>query len=471
MRIVGRNDEWEELEHYTHSGNPEFLVVYGRRRVGKTYLIREFYRDDFFFSHTGLSHGDTSVQLAEFNKSLCRYGYDEVQNISDWFVAFDILRELIEKSSIERKVLFIDELPWMDCQKSSLLSALEHFWNGWASGRKDVILIVCGSATSWIVNKLIRNKGGLYNRITGRIRLEPFTLRECEEYYREANISFSRYQMVESYMIFGGVPYYLSLMRKGLGLSQNVDRLCFRDGGVLRDEYELLYASLFKNAENHTRVVEVLAQKTGGMTREELLNKSRMNDGGGFTRILRELELSGFIRKYNSFGKKKKDALFQLTDFFSLFHLRFIRGNDNADKSFWSNFIDHGSRRAWAGYTFELVALAHIDQIKNKLRIGGVLTKQYSWRSALSDPGVQIDLVIDRNDDTINLCEVKYGKDEFEIDAGYDKRLRRMAEVFRRETGVKSALHTTLITTYGLAKNKYTDTVQSVITMEDLFAL
>jgi hypothetical protein len=470
MYIIGRDDEKKELEHYALSGKPEFLIVYGRRRVGKTYLIREFFQDDFFFRHTGLSKGDTAAQLDEFDKSLRRYGYDGEREATDWFMAFDLLREMIERSNISRKAIFIDELPWMDTPKSSLLSALEHFWNGWASGRSDVILIVCGSATSWIVNKLIRDKGGLYNRITGRIRLAPFTLRECEEYYREANIALSRYQMIESYMIFGGIPYYLSLMRKELGLSQNVDRMCFRDGGVLRDEYDLLYSSLFKNAENHTNVVEALAERAVGLTREELLKRVGMNDGGGFTRTLRELEMSGFIRKYNSFGKKKKDALFQLVDFFSLFHLRFIKGNDNAGKSFWSDFTDHGSRRAWTGYAFEQVALAHIEQIKNKLQIGGVLSGQYAWKSSRAKPGVQIDLVIERNDGVINLCEIKYSKDEFEIDAEQDRRLRRMGEVFRNETGAKSALHTTLITTYGLARNEYAGTVQSVVTMADLFS-
>ena len=470
MRIIGREEELRELNGYMQSGKPEFLVVYGRRRVGKTFLIREYFNGDFFFTHTGLAMGGADVQLAEFNKSLRRVRGENHRTAADWLDAFDYLRLCIEQAETGRKVLFIDELPWMDSQKSLLLPALEHFWNGWASGRNDVFLIVCGSATSWVISKLLQDKGGFYGRITGRLLIKPFSLRECEAFYRDAGIVYSRYQMVESYMIFGGIPYYLSLQNKGLGFPQNVDRLCFREGGALRDEYELLYRSLFRNPDRHMAVVETLANKKAGLSRDAVLKGSGLSDGGGFTRILRELEQSGFIRRYNGYGKKKRDALYQLTDPFTLFHLRFIKGAETITAPFWSSYIDDGGHRAWTGYAFEQVALAHIDQIKRKLQIGGVLTRQYAWRSAESMPGVQIDLVIDRNDGVINLCEMKYCRDEYVIDASYGKQLQRRVEVFRRETGTKSALHTTLVTTYGLVRNEHSAQVQSEVTMEDLFA-
>ncbi|MCL2162977.1 MAG: ATP-binding protein [Oscillospiraceae bacterium] len=470
MRLIGRDEERRELDGYMQSGKPEFLVVYGRRRVGKTFLIRECFKDELFFSHTGLANGNTAIQLAEFNKSLRRVRGEAHRNAADWLEAFDCLREHIEQSESGRKVLFIDELPWMDRQKSLLLPALEHFWNGWASGRDDIFLIVCGSATSWVITKLLHDKGGFYGRITGRLFIKPFMLKDCESYYREAGIVYSRYQMVESYMIFGGVPFYLSLMKKELGFPQNVDRLCFREGGALRSEYELLYRSLFKSPEGHISVIEALANKRAGLSRDAVLKGSRLSDGGGFTRILHELEQCGFIRRYVGFGKKKRDAIYQLIDPFTLFHLRFIKDGTISDAPFWSAYTDNGGHRAWTGYAFEQIVLTHVGQIKRKLQIGGVLTRQYSWRSAKSEPGVQIDLVIDRNDGVINLCEIKYCRDEYEIDAAYDKQLRRRVEVFRRETGTKSALHTTLITTYGLIRNKYAAQVQSVVTMEDLFA-
>lgn len=472
MKIIGRTDEIRELDEYRQSGKPEFLVVYGRRRVGKTFLIREHFREELFFAHTGVADGAMAVQLSEFNKSLRRVRGEEHKDAADWFSAFDFLREHIEKSNEKRKILFIDELPWMDTHKSLLLSALEHFWNDWASGRDDVFLIVCGSATSWVIGKLLKNKGGLYGRITGRLYIKPFSLKDCEDYYREAGIIYSRYQMVESYMIFGGIPYYLSLMRRELGFPQNVDRLCFREGGALRDEYELLYNSLFKNPQGHISVVEALASKSAGLTRDNILKESGLTDGGGFTRILNDLEQSGFIRKYTAYGKKKRDALYQLTDPFTLFHLRYIRNSETQASPFWSAFTDNGSHRAWTGYAFEQVVLLHIEQIKRKLQIGGVLTRYYSWCSGTAKSGkkgTQIDLVIERNDGVINLCEVKYARDEFVIDAAYEKYLRERTEIFRRETGTKAALHTTLVTTYGLARNEYAATVQSEVTMDDLF--
>ena len=469
MKIIGRDEEINELNAYMRSGKPEFLVVYGRRRVGKTFLIREHFKDDFYFAHTGLANGNTATQLAEFNKSLRRTRGDAHRDATDWLEAFDCLREHIEGSKEGRKIIFIDELPWMDRQKSLLLPALEHFWNGWASGRDDIFLIVCGSATSWVISKLLNDKRGFYGRITGRLFVKPFTLKDCEDYYRENNIVYSRYQMVENYMIFGGIPYYLSLIRKDLGFTQNVDRLCFRDGGALRNEYDLLYRSLFKNPEGHLTVVKALASKRSGLSREALLKSSGISDGGGFTRVLRELEQSGFIRRYVSYGKKSRDAIFQLTDPFTFFHLRFIENSSTYASPFWSSYADDGGHRAWTGYAFEQVALAHIDQIKRKLQIGGVLTRQYSWRSNVSKPGVQIDLIIERNDGVINICEMKYSRDEYEIDSTYGKQLQRRIEVFRRETGTKSALHTTFVTTYGLVLNEYAAQVQSIVTMEDLF--
>ena len=469
MRIIGRDKELQELEEYTRSGKPEFLVVYGRRRVGKTFLIREYFNNDFFFSHTGLANGSNTAQLAEFNKSLRRVRGEAHKNASDWLEAFDYLREHIERAGTERKVLFIDELPWMDRQKSLLLPALEHFWNSWASTRNDVFLIVCGSATSWVISKLLQDKGGFYGRITGRLLITPFTLKDCEAFYRESGIVFSRYQMVESYMIFGGIPYYLSLMRKNLGFTQNVDRLCFSESGALRGEYDLLYRSLFKRPEGYMAVVEALAEKRSGLSRDDIVKHCKLTDGGSFTRILRDLEQCGFIRRYTGYGKKSRDAIYQLTDPFTFFHLRFIKDESTRGAAFWSSYIDDGGHRAWTGYAFEQVALAHIDQIKQKLQIAGIITRQYSWRSAGFQPTAQIDLIIDRNDGVINLCEMKYSRDEYVIDKADESHLRRRSEVFRRETRTKKALHTTFVTTYGLVRNEYAASVQSTITMEDLF--
>ncbi|MDR1953626.1 MAG: AAA family ATPase [Clostridiales Family XIII bacterium] len=471
MLILGRKKEMLELEDYYNSNRPEFLVVFGRRRVGKTYLIREYFGNNIFFYHTGIANEGKAAQIAEWNKSLKRYGDSDTLPTSDWYEAFDRLRKIIENApENERKVIFLDELPFMETPKSGFLSALEHFWNGWAASRPDIFLIACGSATSWIVQKLIRNKGGLHNRLTGKMFIRPFTLGECEAYYKEEGIVYSRYQMIESYMIFGGIPYYLSLMKKSNSLAQNVDRLCFRENAVLNDELDNLYHSLFRNADGHLAIINALTKKTMGLTRGELLLQSKLTDGGGFTRILTELEQSGFIRKYRNYGSKKKDALYQLIDFFSLFYLKFMQDSYASDKNLWMNMIGKGEHGAWTGYAFELVSLAHIDEIKRKLGISGVLSKQYAWRSKGS-PGAQIDLVIDREDGVINLCEAKYANGEYSVTGEDDRDLRRKMEVFRAETKTTSALHLTMITTYGIAHGMYADTLQSVVTMDDLFSV
>jgi hypothetical protein len=369
-----------------------------------------------------------------------------------------------------KKVVFIDEMPWMDTHKSGFVSALEWFWNSFASAQKDIVLIICGSASSWIINKVINNHGGLHNRVTKQIYLKPFNLNECEQMLAANGISFNRHQIVESYMIFGGIPYYLSLFQKRLGLSQNVDHLCFKDKGKLTDEFENLYASLFRNYEKHIAIVKALSTKAKGLTREEIIESAKLPNGGNLTRTLEELEISGFIRRYHSFAKKEKGAIYQLVDFFTLFYFNFMFEMRENDESFWTNFIESARHRAWSGYGFEQVCLAHLPQIKHKLSIAGVLTRTAAWRSNDKENFAQIDLLIERNDKVINLCEIKYASEQFVIDKKYDEILRDKRGAFRAETKTTKAIHLTFITTYGLKHNAYWGNIQSEVTMEDLFA-
>ena len=469
-KIIGRIAEKAAFKAYLESKKPEFVAVYGRRRVGKTFLIRETFKNSFDFYVTGLANTGQQMQLRNFNSSLQKYGNMPYPQCKTWFDSFEQLKHLLEFSANKKKkVVFIDELPWMDTHRSDFIASLEHFWNSWASSRPDVLLIVCGSATSWMINKLIKNRGGLHNRVTHRMYLEPFTLCECEAYYKENGIVMNRYQIVESYMITGGIPYYLSLMDKGLSLSQNVDMLCFMQNGALTDEFDNLYASLYKNSENHVKVVEALGKKKKGLTRDEIVNFTKLPNGGGLTKVLEELEQCGFIRKYNSFGKKHYSCLYQLVDFYTLFYLNFMKGNTYNDEHYRLNTIDSGKHRAWSGYAFEQVCMMHLKQIKNKLGISGVLTHASSWRSASSAPGAQIDLLIERNDQIINLCEVKFSNAEFRIDKKYEENLRNKRDAFIRETKTRKAVHLTMITTYGVKQNEYSDMIQSEVKMEDLF--
>ena len=468
-RIIGRAEQKAKLKSYIASDSSEFVVVYGRRRVGKTFLIREYFKNTFDFQMTGLANAGKKEQLINFHAAIQKYNSTAILFADTWFGAFQQLTELLEQSKSGRKVVFLDELPWLDTPKSGFLSAFEHFWNDWASARRDILLIVCGSATSWITGKLLNNKGGLHNRITKKMSIAPFNLGECEEYLLSRNITLNRYQIVESYMIFGGIPYYLSLLEKGMSLAQNIDNLFFNESGVLRNEFNNLYASLFKNHENYVKVVEALAKKSKGSSRDEILSLSKLSDGGSTTRILQELEECKFIRKYNAIDKKTKDGIYQLTDFYTLFYFKFIQKNEYNDPRFWSTSIDSPQHRSWSGYAFEQVCLAHIDQIKRKLGISGVQCKTASWRSRTTGQGAQIDLLIERKDQVINLCEMKYSTEEFSIDKSYSQTLRNKFSAFREETKTRKAIHLIMVTTYGLNHNEYSGMAQNEVTMEDLF--
>jgi len=468
--IIGREQEKHQLGKYVESEKPEFVAVFGRRRVGKTFLIREFFNHQFTFYFTGVENVGKQQQLKNFNLSLQKYGSKHYPMADSWFDAFVQLIDLLEKSKKRgRKIIFIDELPWIDTPRSSFIQALEYFWNSWASGNPEIMLIVCGSATSWMINKLIKNRGGLHNRVTRQIFLEPFTLQECEDFLKHNKIEFSRRQIVECYMIIGGIPYYLEQMEKSLSLSQNIDNLFFNRNGVLKDEFKKLYASLFRHSDRYVKIIETLGKKRKGLTREEIKTTSGFADGGTLSKMLEELEQCNFIRSYNAFEKKKKEVLYQLIDFYSLFYLNFISNARQSDEHFWTNLIDNATHRAWSGYAFEQVCMQHSAQIRQKLGISGVVTYSAAWRSKSSDPAAQIDLLIDRNDGVINLCEIKYAKNEFVIDKNMDKILQNKKSAFSMETKTRKAIHITMVTTYGVKRNEYWGNIQSEVTMDDLF--
>jgi AAA+ ATPase superfamily predicted ATPase len=471
MAFIGRDKERGILTQLFESDKSEFLALYGRRRVGKTYLIREFFKGKFTFYVSGAT-GEPGTglreQLDNFADALSDYGYGDTLGLENWAQAFRCLKELIEsKQNDTKKVLFIDEMPWLDTPRSKFISALDYFWNSFASARKDVLLIACGSAASWMTDKILNNKGGLHNRVTMRMRLAPFTLSECEQYYSAAGIAMNRYQMVESYMIVGGVPYYLSLMDAKMSLAQNIDTLFFGDSPLLKDEFSVLYHSLFKSAEIHTKIVEALSTKATGLTRKEIEKQTKLSNGGSLTRALTELELSGFIRKYSSFPRKERGAVYQLTDPYTLFYFNFII--DNNDPHFWQRYSITPSHAAWTGYAFELVCLIHVDRIKEKIGANNVLANVWAWKSVRQKPGAQIDLVIDRGDGIIDLCEMKYLNAEFSIDSAYASALIKKRSAFLAETRTKKTLHTVLVTTYGLMRNKHSSEIQALVLMDDLF--
>lgn len=471
--IIGRKQEQQMLLSLVEKEDSQFCVVYGRRRVGKTYLIRETFNYQFAFQHTGMAKTNKQGQLAAFRDSLRACGLSKCNIPKTWVEAFGLLKELIDHAPAGKKVIFIDELPWMDTPKSGMVSALENFWNGWATARpeKDIVLIVCGSATSWITKKLLQNKAGLRGRLTEKIKLNPFNLIECEKYAEASGLAMTRKDVLETYMILGGIPYYWSFLRRGFSVAQNIDELFFTENAKLADEFNALYAILFNRPEKYIKVIEALNKKKCGLTRNEILQTTKLNDGGTFSTILEELEQCGFIRYYVSFNSRENGGLFQLMDNYTLFYYHCIRKNAFSDEHYWTHTYLSNEHNAWVGLAFERVCLQHVSQIKDAMKISGILTNVCSWRAEKTDihRGAQIDLLFSRADNIIDLFELKFSRDKFIIDARYAEDLENKLSTFRMVTGTKQAVHLVMLTTFGVTENQYKNVYQQNLTMDCLF--
>lgn len=468
--IVGRRHEQDILQSCLDSPKAEFIAVYGRRRIGKTYLVKQFFEEKFDFYASGVYQISRSEQLKRWQVQLNKFSGHKKTRPKDWFEAFDQLQAYLETlSEKERLVIFIDELPWMDTPKSNFIRALEVFWNSWAADRKGLKLVVCGSATTWMTNKLLGDKGGLHNRVTRPIRLAPFTLAETQNYLKSNGLEWSRGEIMEAYMTLGGTPYYLSLLRPELSIRQNIDELFFSKDAPLQSEYEFLFRSLFKEANTYRKVVELLSSKLKGLTRAEILHEIKTTDNGNLTTILDDLEKCDFIRRYQAFGKKQREMIYQLTDMYTLFYLRFVKGYNGLNSNEWINMSDQ-KRSTWEGYAFEQVCILHINEIRKALGISGIASHVCSWSYKDKKQGAQIDLVIDRSDNVIDLCEMKYSDRPFELTKDYVEWLKERRDLFREQTGTNKTLHLTMVTTYGISNGKYASSIQGRVTMDDLFA-
>jgi predicted AAA+ superfamily ATPase len=469
--IICRDYEKQRLTELYKSKQPEFVAVYGRRRVGKTFIIRELFEKKITFDLVGMAKATLNEQLTNFTVTLNQATKTENPKVKNWLEAFAQLRNFLEKSDKKRKLIFIDEISWLDTKRSGFLSAFEHFWNSWCCVQKDVMLLVCGSATSWISNKLINNHGGLHNRLTATIHLHPFTLAETQKYLKRKKINYNIQNLSECYMLTGGVPFYLNQMKKEFSLAQNIDNMFFNKDSTLKLEFRNMYNSLFDDSEDYIKIVETLSKKRKGLTRKEIAQKTKLSSGGTLTERLQNLEYCGFIRSYSTIGKEKRNTIFQLIDNFTLFHFKYLANNDFKDEHYWSKNLISAQHNAWAGNAFEMLMLKHISEIKKALEIAGIQSAVYSWRSENADDGSQIDLVIDRKDGMINLCEIKFAQDKFTIKKEYEANLRHKIVTFLEETKTKKALNLILLTTHGLTNNKYAGVIQNTVTINDILRL
>ena len=470
--VIGRKEETDKLKKAYESDKSEFVVVYGRRRIGKTYLIRETFDYKFTFQYSGVFKISNQKQLEIFYRNLIEQGLDPTEKPpKDWFEAFFLLQHLILKSKDTRKVIFLDELPWMDARNSHFIPAFEHFWNGWASARKDIMLIICGSATSWIINKIFRNKGGLYNRATYRLKLQQFSLHECEELAKHLRLPFNRNMLMEGYMVMGGVPYYWTKLDNTLSLGKNIDRLFLKDDGELHDEFNYIYSSMFNTPEKYIKIVHALTGKKAGLTRDEIISKAKIDNNGHVSRMLDDLIECGFIRKYCHTGKRLKDALYQLVDCYTLFHYQFARMAYGIDEEYWVKSMQTPAYSTWCGLAFERVCLLHTRQIKAAIGISGIRADLYSWfvRKTDEHAGVQIDLVIDRADNMVNICEMKYAPKGFILTSSELNKINTRLRIFELYAQRNKAVQPILITSNGTIANNNSLEIPLQVVGDQLF--
>lgn len=472
--FIGREKEKEILREALVSYEAEMVAVIGRRRVGKTYLIKETYKDQIIFDVTGLQNAPLEEQLENFVYKIGKLSKSKfpIATPPTWLKAFMMLIDFLEDFDYtEKKVVFLDELSWMATHKSGFLRALGFFWNSWAVNQ-NIVLVICGSAASWMIQKVVNHRGGLHNRITKRIFLKPFNLAETQQYLNARDIYFNHYQIVQLYMALGGIPHYLKEIKGNKSAIQNIDDICFSDSGLLRNEFERLYPSLFEHADNHIKVIRILSSTWQGLPRKKIIQLGGFSDGGSISKLLDELEQSGFISFYYPFGKKKKDTLYRLTDEYSLFYLHFIENQKHGGSGTWNHLSQTQVYKTWTGYAFENICLKHIPQIKKALDIAGVysLSSSFYKQGTTTEKGVQIDLLIDRNDQVINLFEIKFLSKEFALTKEYAEKLRQKLWVFQETTQTRKQLFLTLITTFGLKHNQYSlGLVNQVLELGDLF--
>lgn len=470
--LVGRQKELTTLQGLLKTDEAELVSVIGRRRVGKTFLVQTAYQSRIVFEITGIQKATNKQQLEHFAAALQIYSKSPVpvQTPRNWIDAFRMFILYLESApSTGKKVIFFDELPWLAGHRSGFLEAFGFFWNSWAV-KNPVVVVICGSAASWMIQKVVHNKGGLYNRITKRIHLRPFTLIETEQYLQKRGIQLDRIQIAELYMAIGGIPHYLKEIVSGDSTAQQIDRMCFDRDGPLFDEFLQLYPALFEDAERHIAIVRALAGKTSGVTRTELIAQTGLSNGGGLTKALEELAYSGFIGEYKPFGKMKRETIYRLIDEYSLFYVRFIESFQKEGAGTWQSFQGTPTWQAWSGYAFESICLKHLPQLKNALGISGVFTTSSSFyhRGAESLPGCQIDLVIDRDDRVINLFEIKWTTGEYILTKNYAAELRQKITLFKHYTDTKKQVFLTMIAPFGLLKNEHS-VVGKVLVLDDLF--
>jgi uncharacterized protein len=474
MELIGRNREKTIFKYSLEHSESKLIALYGRRRVGKTFLVRQYFKSQIRFEVAGLHNGEFKDQLAHFASTLVKHGWQEAGLFppKTWQQAFDLLERFINSmKDRQKKVIFLDELPWFDTPRSKFLMAFENFWNAYCTKRNDIVCVICGSAASWMIKKVLKNKGGLHNRVAEKIRLSQFSLYETQLFLQAKGIHWGKYDIVQLYMTTGGIPFYLDAIRKGESVVQFVDRACFEKDGILVDEYKVLFESLFDDSQRHYEVVEALERKKQGLTRNEIITKIPSSSGGSLTQVLDELEESGFLEQLSPYGTQTNKSRYKLVDNFVIFYLNFMKNKLRSGPAKWSTLVKTPTWASWSGLAFERICFAHLTQIKRALKLEAIECVAALWLYKDEEVGTQIDLLLDRADRVINICEIKFSSADFTIDKEYAKKMRNQINLFSMlDTNKRKNIFLTMITTFGVAPNEYQkELMKNEVVMDDLF--
>jgi hypothetical protein len=470
--FIGREEQQKAIQAHLNTNRASLVAVLGRRRVGKTYFVKHILKDKSYFHFTGIQHESKERLLKEFSIKVNESIESKIvlSSPTDWYEAFRQLKNVLEANhGNQKKIIFLDEFPWMETHASSFLSAFEYFWNDWAVNQ-NVLIIICGSSTSWMIKNVINNKSGLHNRVSEYFKIQPFTLKETEQFLQKKNISLSRYDIAQLYMAMGGVPHYLDMIKKGESFAICIDRLFYDKDAPLNIEYNNLFKALFTHYQNYELLVETLAKKRKGLTRQEIIDATELSNGGGITKIITELEECSFIRFQVPFSQKNKDGLYMLNDEYCLFYHHFIR--KNIQKGQFISIFTTPKVRSWMGLAFELLCIKHESNIKKALGISGVYTESCSFtlKSTDEQPGFQIDMMIDRADQTINICEMKFYNQQLTLSQKEADTLRERKARFQNYTKTKKNVMLTMVTPFGVQENKHSlSVIDNAVVLDDLF--
>lgn len=482
-KIIGRENEQEILKRALASNHAEFIALFGRRRVGKSFLVTQYFsgKNCIFFYITGIKNGSYKKQLRQFTNIISDVFYNgaELKLKNNWLDTFEMLTSSIKKTPNDKKiVIFMDEFPWMVTRRSGLLEAVDYYWNRFWVHDRRIKLIICGSSASWIINNIINNQGGLHNRITYQINLDVFNLKETKSYLHKSGIKLNDRQITQIYMVTGGVPFYLSKIEKGISAAQVIEKLAFSKNCILLNEFDNLFSSLFYSYNEYIKTIRMIAKHRYGVGQEELLTtlgKSKAGMGG--LRILDDLEKAGFIISFKPHFHKKKGIYYKVIDEYISFYLNWIEPIKNTllvrslEQDYWEKQQYLAKWHSWAGYAFEALCYKHLPQIRKALHLNSSSIPN-TWRYAprKGEKGAQIDLLFDRSDESITICEIKYSNQPFAIDKQYYNNLLNKIEVFKKITRTTKQIFTALISANGLKPTIYSEhLISDVVTLKDLF--